>query len=101
MQERLLQRLYRAYFGEGRSVFDQEALAGLAADEGLDPDSARRVLRDGSYGDAVRADEEQAARLGISGVPFCVVDGKYGVSGAQPEQMFAQALREAWGSSSG
>jgi predicted DsbA family dithiol-disulfide isomerase len=101
MQERLLQRLYRAYFGEGRSVFDQEALVALAADEGLDPDIARRVLEDGSYGDAVRADEDQAARLGISGVPFCVVDGKYGVSGAQPEETFAQVLRDAWGSSSG
>jgi predicted DsbA family dithiol-disulfide isomerase len=101
MQERLLQRLYRAYFGEGRSVFDQEALVALAADEGLDPDIARRVLEDGSYGDAVRADEDQAARLGISGVPFCVVDGKYGVSGAQPEATFAQVLRDAWGSSSG
>jgi predicted DsbA family dithiol-disulfide isomerase len=101
LQERLLQRLYRTYFGEGRSVFDQEALVRLAADEGLDPESARQVLKDGSYADAVRADEDQAARLGISGVPFCVIDGKYGVSGAQPEQTFAQALREAWASSSG
>jgi predicted DsbA family dithiol-disulfide isomerase len=101
VQGRLLQRLYRAYFGEGRSVFDQEALVGLAAEEGLDPDVARRVLKDGSYGDAVHADEDQAARLGISGVPFCVIDGKYGVSGAQPEETFAQALRNAWESSGG
>ena len=101
MQERLLQRLYRAYFGEGRSVFDREALAGLAAEEGLDPDGARRALNDGGYGDAVRVDEAQAARLGISGVPFCVIGGRYGVSEAQPEQTFAQALRDAWGSSGG
>jgi len=100
-QERLLQRLYRAYFGEGRSVFGHEALAGLAAEEGLDPDIARRVLKDGSYGEAVHADEDQAARLGINGVPFCVIDGKYGVSGAQPEETFARALRNAWASSSG
>ncbi len=99
--ERLLQGLYHAYFGEGRSVFDQEALVGLAAEEGLDPDGARRALKDGSYGDAVRADEDQAARLGISGVPFCVIDGKYGVSGAQPEETFAQALRQAWEAQSG
>ena len=99
-QERLLQRLYRAYFGEGRPVFDQEALVGLAAEEGLDPGLARRVLDDGSYGEAVHADEDQAARLGINGVPFCVIDGKYGVSGAQPEETFAQALRNAWESSS-
>ena len=100
-QERLLQRLYRAYFGEGRSVFGHEALAGLAAEEGLDPDIARRVLKDGSYGEAVHADEDQVARLGINGVPFCVIDGKYGVSGAQPEETFARALRNAWASSSG
>jgi predicted DsbA family dithiol-disulfide isomerase len=99
LQERLLQRLYGAYFGAGRSVFDQEALVGLAADEGLDPDIARRALEDGSYGDAVRADEDLAARLGISGVPFCVIDGKYGISGAQPEETFAQALRNARASS--
>jgi predicted DsbA family dithiol-disulfide isomerase len=100
-QERLLQRLYRAYFGKGRPVFDHEALTGLAAEEGLDPDIARRVLKDGSYGEAVHADEDQAARLGINGVPFCVIDGKYGVSGAQPEETFARALRSAWASSSG
>jgi predicted DsbA family dithiol-disulfide isomerase len=96
LQERVLQRLYHAYFGEGRSVFDQEALVGLAADAGLDPGSARQALKDGSYGDAVRTDEAQARRLGINGVPFCVLDGKYGVSGAQPEETFAQALREAF-----
>jgi predicted DsbA family dithiol-disulfide isomerase len=44
------------------------------------------------------ADEGQATALGISGVPFCVVDGEYGVSGAQPAETFTQALRQAWGS---
>jgi predicted DsbA family dithiol-disulfide isomerase len=83
------------------SVRPGGALVGLAADEGLDPDSARRVLKNGSYGDAVRADEDQAARLGISGVPFCVIDGKYGVSGAEPQETFAQALRDARGSARG
>jgi predicted DsbA family dithiol-disulfide isomerase len=99
--ERVTQLLYHAYFGEGRSVFDQEALAGLAADAGLDPDGARQALSDGSYGDEVRADEDQARRLGITGVPFCVLDGKYGVSGAQPGETFAQALRQAWDSKDG
>ena len=49
----------------------------------------------------MRADEDQARRLGITGVPFCVLDGKYGVSGAQPAETFAQALRQAWESPSG
>jgi predicted DsbA family dithiol-disulfide isomerase len=101
VQQRVANELYRAYFGEGRSVFDTDALAGLAAGAGLDPDGARRALENGSFGDDVRADEEEAGRLGINGVPFCVLGGKYGVSGAQPGQTFAQALRQAWDSLSG
>ncbi len=97
----MLQRLYHAYFGEGRPVFGQEALAGLAADADLEPVAARQALKDGSYADDVRADEAQAARLGINGVPFCVVAEKYGVSGAQPEETFLRALREAWEAPSG
>jgi predicted DsbA family dithiol-disulfide isomerase len=78
-----------------------DALAGLAEGAGLDPDQARQALSDGSYGDAVRADEDQASRLGIGGVPFCVADGRYAVSGAQPAETFALALRKAWESQDG
>jgi predicted DsbA family dithiol-disulfide isomerase len=100
-QDRVLQRLYHAYFGEGRSVFDHEALAGLAAEAGLDPAGARQALEDGSYAGDVRTDEAEAARLGITGVPFCVLGGKYGVSGAQPDETFALALRQAWDAQAG
>ena len=68
----------------------------MAADAGLDPAEARRVLTDGGYAAEVRADEEQASALGISGVPFFVLDGKYGISGAQPATVIAEALQEAW-----
>lgn len=98
LQDRMLRRLYRAYFAEGRPVFQPGELVTLAAEEGLDPARTRQALEDGSYSGAVRADEDQARTLGITGVPFCVVDGKYGVSGAQPVQTFTQALRQAWGS---
>jgi predicted DsbA family dithiol-disulfide isomerase len=101
IQERVAQELYHAYFGEGGSVFDQDSLVGLAAGAGLDPAGARQALENGSYGDDVRADEDEARRLGISGVPFCVLGGKYGVSGAQPMETFTQALRQAWDSRSG
>ncbi len=99
----LLQCLYQAYFAEGRSVFDAESLAALAGDAGLDPREARRVLDDGSYADAVRADEEQAREVGIDSVPFFVIDWKYGFSGARPAELLTEALREAWaaGPSSG
>ena len=98
VQQNVVSELYHAYFGEGRSVFGQDALVGLSADAGLDPDGARQALENGSFSGDVRADEEEAGQLGISGVPFCVLGGKYGVSGAQPGQTFAQALRQAWDS---
>ena len=89
------------YFGEERFVFDQDARVGLAAGAGLEPDAARQALQDGSYGGEVRADEDEARRLGIGGVPFCVLAGMYAVSGAQPAETFAEALAQAWDSQSG
>jgi predicted DsbA family dithiol-disulfide isomerase len=94
--EETLQRLYEAHFAEGKSVFDTDALTAVAADAGLDAAEARRALIDGDYAADVRADEEQASALGISGVPFFVLDGKYGISGAQPATLIAEALQEAW-----
>jgi len=98
VQEQVLERLFAAYFAEARPVFAAGDLASLGAEAGLDSGEAERVLRDGAFGDAVRADEEQARAYGISGVPFFVLDGKYGVSGAQPAATFAQALEQAWAS---
>jgi predicted DsbA family dithiol-disulfide isomerase len=94
--EPLLQRLYQAYFAEGRSVFDAASLTALAGDTGLDPGEARQALDDGSYADEVRADEDQARELRISSVPFFVIDWKYGFSGARPAELLTDALREAW-----
>jgi predicted DsbA family dithiol-disulfide isomerase len=96
VQAGLLQRLYRAYFAEGRPVFEPGDLVGLAADAGLDPGGAREALENGSYSGAVRSDEDQARTLGITGVPFCVIGGKLGVSGAQPAETFARGLRQGW-----
>jgi predicted DsbA family dithiol-disulfide isomerase len=95
-QPEVLHGLYHSYFAEGRPVFEASALVGVAAEAGLDPGRAQEALEDGSYGDAVRADEDEAKTLGISGVPFFVIDGKYGISGAQPTETFAQALRQTW-----
>ncbi|QIJ61962.1 DsbA family oxidoreductase [Streptomyces sp. JB150] len=98
-QGELIQRLYEANFAEEESVFaDTERLVAIAADAGLDAAEARAVLADPeAYADEVRADEQEAARLGATGVPFFVLDRKYGISGAQPAEVFAQALRQAWG----
>ncbi|MFF0205050.1 DsbA family oxidoreductase [Streptomyces sp. NPDC005017] len=99
-QDELVQILYRANFAEERSVFTEgdERLVELAVEAGLDAGLARKVLADpAAYADEVRADEREAAELGANGVPFFVLDRKYGVSGAQPAELFTQALTQAWG----
>ncbi|MER5788813.1 DsbA family oxidoreductase [Streptomyces sp. NPDC001980] len=102
-QDQLIQILYRANFAEERSVFSEgeDRLVELAAEAGLDTAAVRAVLADPSrYADEVRADEREAAELGANGVPFFVLDRKYGVSGAQPAEVFTQALSQAWGARS-
>jgi predicted DsbA family dithiol-disulfide isomerase len=95
----VLQRLYEAYFGEGRPVFGVPELTELAQEAGLDPARAREMLSGDDYAADVRADEAQARSLGISGVPFYVLDGKYGISGAQAAGTFTAALEQAWAES--
>ena len=96
VQGAVLERLYRAYFTEHRSLFDRDSLVGLAAEAGLDPDDTRRVLDAETYADRVAADLELARRLGATGVPFFVIDSRYGISGAQPVDVFADVLAQAW-----
>ena len=93
-QIEMKERLLRAYFVEGNHVGRAEDLADLAAEVGLDRDAALRSLESDEYLEAVHADQEQAMRYGIRGVPFFVIDGKYGVSGAQAPETFAQALKQ-------
>lgn len=97
-QEQLLDALYAANFAEDAPLFgDHDRLARVAVSAGFDEQAVRAVLADPvAYADAVRADEAEAAQLGARGVPFFVLDRKYGVSGAQPAEVFAQALRQAW-----
>ncbi|MEU8761681.1 DsbA family oxidoreductase [Streptomyces sp. NPDC048659] len=96
-QNELLDLAYRANFAEERSVFEPATLVALGVEAGLDEAEVRAVLADDSaYADAVRADEREAAELGANGVPFFVLDRKYGVSGGQPAEVFTRALEQAW-----
>jgi predicted DsbA family dithiol-disulfide isomerase len=95
-QAELVERLHRAYFTEQASVFDPASLAGLAAEVGLERDRAEQVLAGDEYDDAVEQDEQTARELGATGVPFFVVDRRYGVSGAQPADVLTQVLERAW-----
>jgi predicted DsbA family dithiol-disulfide isomerase len=96
IQDAMIERLYRAYFTEQRSVFDRASLVALAGEAGLDEAEARDVLERDAYADAVAADMQNARSLGVSGVPFFVLDGRYGVSGAQATEVFTEALAHAW-----
>ena len=95
-QDELKERLDRATFTEGAPVSDHSVLQALATQVGLPEAEVDAVLRSDRYSDAVRADEAQARAYGISGVPFFVIDGRYGVSGAQPADAILQALDKAW-----
>lgn len=94
----LLARLYHANFAEERSVFnDDERLVAIAVAAGLNADAARKVLADPhAHADSVRAEEQTAASLGISSVPFFVIDRKIGIAGAQSTEAFTRALEQAW-----
>ena len=94
-QSEMKERLLAAYFVEGQHVGQMNSLADLAAEVGLDRADVTRSLEQGEYADAVEADVQQAAEYGISGVPFYVIDGKFGISGAQSPETFAAALKQA------
>jgi predicted DsbA family dithiol-disulfide isomerase len=88
------ENLLRAYFIENREIGRREVLADIAEETGLDRKEAEAVLGSGRYEDDVRADIEEARQLGVQGVPFFVINRKYAISGAQPDEVFEQALRK-------
>jgi len=94
-QLELKERLLRAYFTEGRHIGRAEDLADLAAEVGLDRDAAATALAEHSHLAEVKADMAQAVEYGIQGVPFFVIDERYGISGAQETATFVAALRQA------
>jgi predicted DsbA family dithiol-disulfide isomerase len=93
------ERLLAAYFTEGKPIGNQDTLVELATEVGIDAERARTMLADGSFGDQVREDEREATELGITGVPFFVINRRYGVSGAQPPELMLKALTAGWESS--
>jgi predicted DsbA family dithiol-disulfide isomerase len=96
LQGEAKERLFAAYFTEGERIGDPETIARLAGEVGIEPDAVRATLDCDAYSEEVRADEREATRLGISGVPFFVFDRKYAVSGAQSADVLLEALRTTW-----
>ncbi len=99
VQDTMKERLLAATFTEGAAIGDPEVLEALAVEVGLGADEVRSVLEGDTYAAEVRNDERRAAALGITGVPFFVVDATYGVSGAQPPDVLLGMLEEAWAGS--
>ena len=90
------ERFFRGYMTEGQPIGDPEVLARLATEAGLDADEVRAVLGSDDYAQDVRDDERAAAAIGIGGVPFFILGGHVGVSGAQPVDVFSRALEQSW-----
>lgn len=95
-QDALKEAFDNGTFSNGLSVSNHDALAEVAVAVGLDDVEVKSVLTSDRYADAVRQDEAQARAYGISGVPFFVIDGRLGVSGAQPADTLLSALNQAW-----
>ena len=96
LQGRVKEALLEAYFTHARNVADHHVLREVAVATGLDPARVDEVLGSREFEQEVWADIEQAQAYGASGVPFFVIDQKYGVSGAQPTEVFTQVLEKAW-----
>ncbi|ANA82991.1 DsbA family oxidoreductase [Paenibacillus glucanolyticus] len=92
----MTERLFRAYFTDAENLEDRNLLADLAAEVGLSRELAAAALESDDFQSEVRTDEAAAANMGIRGVPFFVLGGKYAVSGAQPLEVFTDALDKAY-----
>lgn len=93
----MAERLFQAYFTDSRHIGDRQTLAELAGDVGLSTAEALNALNSDEYSQAVRWDEQQAKQLGVRGVPFFLINQQYAVSGAQPVEVFLEALQKAAG----
>jgi predicted DsbA family dithiol-disulfide isomerase len=96
LQRQTGEKLFSAYFTEGRNLNDKEALAQIGAEAGLDHADVKEVLASDRYAYEVEADEQQARELGIRGVPFFLAGRKLALSGAQGTAVMEGFLSEAW-----
>ena len=96
VQHAMEERLFAAYFTEGRNIADVDTLAVVGAEAGLDPAEIRQMVSENRYANEVRSDAREAAELGADGVPFYVFNRAYAVSGAQPSELFLEVLQKVW-----
>ncbi len=91
----LVERLFAAHFLQGRNIGDNEVLARIAGQCGQDEAATLAYLRSGEDAAEVREQAERGQRMGITGVPFFIFNGRYGVGGAQPPEVLLDAMRQS------
>ena len=91
------EQLFKAYFTDGANIDDKATLIELGVQIGLDASEIGHMLESNAYADEVKHDIAEAQQLGIRGVPFFVLNNKYGISGAQAVPVFEQTLQKAFG----
>lgn len=94
LMKEMTERILHAYFTESKHIGDHETLTELAVEVGLDRQAVERMLANGEMADAVREDEQEAQQIGVTGVPYYLINKKYALSGAQPTEIFVQALKQ-------
>jgi predicted DsbA family dithiol-disulfide isomerase len=94
--EALEEQLFRAHFEQGLNIGDEDVLGQLGLAAGLTSEQVREALTEDRWETSVKQDLATAQALGVSGVPFFVLGRKYGISGAQPAEVFTQALEQSW-----
>lgn len=93
----IAEKLYYSYYTDSKLISDHDTLGDIAESVGMNREESLAILRDPSkFSDDVRSDEATAKQLGITGAPFFVINRKYAISGAQPTEVFLNALNEAW-----
>lgn len=95
-QDEMKEALLSAYFTEGKHVGNIKQLVEIAEKVGLNKDEARKVLEENIYSENVMSDVEEAHRIGVQGVPFFYINQKYGLSGAQPVEVFVDTLQQIY-----
>jgi len=96
LQDKAEERLFSAYFTEGKNIGNRETLIELGSDIGLNQGKISNMLETDDYIQDVISDSREGQALGLTGVPFFVINRKFGISGAQPSEAFLEALENAW-----
>lgn len=94
LMNEMTERILRAYFTESRHIGDHDTLIQLASEIGLNKEEVAEMLASEEMGEAVRADEQAARQYGVTGVPFYLINKKFAITGAQPTEVFVQALEK-------